>query len=382
MIRFVRSATQAIQRHSGKLLLAGLLAVASHNWRRWQHDKALADRLRDQRPATPKLDRTPKVSVLVAAWNEHQQIDAHLRSFLALRYPAIELILCAGGTDGTFEQASRYSGERVILLEQRPGEGKQRSLARSFEHASGEIIYLTDADCRYDDEALIRLLAPLINEGEDAATGGSRPLDEQQTATLPLYVWSSDLMASAGAGRYSSGLLGRNAALTRDAIERSGGLDFTARTGTDYQLAKRLLRAGIAIRYVGESVVASEYPAALPVYRHKQSRWLRNLLLHGRRYGATEDIRLTLQTVATGGIMLAVPLSAALLGRIVLLPWTLLLAQAAGSKLRYVCFAARLKQRRVPIRLLLALLPLTLIDFAIWASPILDLLDPKRREQW
>lgn len=382
MITMLRRATRMIQRHSGKLLLAGLLGVAEHNWRLWRRDKALADRLRAAQPALPQLERTPRVSALVAAWNERGRIDAHLRSFQALRYPNIELILVAGGGDGTLEQARRYTSDRVIVLEQQPGEGKQRALAKGFERAGGEIIYLTDADCLYDDEALTRLLAPLINESEHAATGRSRPLDEQQQAILPLYMWSSDVMAGAHRPRYSGGILGRNAALTRHAIETSGGLNFTARTGTDYQLAKRLLAANIAIRYVGASVVASEYPETLRVYRHKQSRWLRNLLLHGRRFGATEDVRLTAQTVATGAIMLALPLTATLLGRIVLLPWSLLVAHAAASKLRYALFAARLTDRRVPRRLILALLPLTLIDFAIWASPILDLIDPKRREQW
>lgn len=382
MITIVRNVTRMIQRHFGKLLLAGLFGVAGHNWRLWRHDRALADRLRAEQPVLPTLERTPRVSVLVAAWNERDRIDAHLRSFQTLRYPNIELILIAGGGDGTLEQARRYTNERVIVLEQQPGEGKQRALAKGFERAGGEIIYLTDADCLYDDEALTRLLAPLINEGEHAATGSSRPLDEQQATILPLYLWFSDVMAGAHSPDYSSGILGRNAALTRHAIETSGGLNFTARTGTDYQLAKRLLAANIAIRYVGASVVASEYPATLRVYRHKQSRWLRNLLLHGRRFGATEDVRLTAQTVATGAIMLALPPMSALLGRIVLLPWTLLVAHAATSKLRYTLFAARRYHRRVPPRLILALLPLTLIDFAIWASPILDLLDPKRREQW
>lgn len=382
MITLLRRAIRMIQRHSGKLLLAGLLGVAGHSRRLWRRDRALAERLRAEHPALPTLERTPRVSVLVAAWNERDRIDAHLRSFQRLRYPNIELILCAGGNDGTLEQARRYTGDRVIVLEQQPGEGKQRALAKSFEHAGGEIIYLTDADCLYDDEALIRLLAPLIDEGEHAATGRSRPLDEQQQAILPLYMWSSDVMAGAQSPHYSSGILGRNAALTRQALERIGGLNFTARTGTDYQLAKRLLAANIAIRYVGASVVASEYPPTLRIYRHKQSRWLRNLLLHGRRFGATEDVRLTAQTVATGTLMLALPLAATLLGRIVLLPWTLLVAHAAAAKLRYALFAALLTDRRVPLKLILALLPLTLIDFAIWASPILDLLDPKRREQW
>ena len=45
------------------------------------------------------------------------------------------------------------------------------ALARCYDRSSGEIIYLTDADCLFDGEALARLLAPIMNEGEQVTTG-------------------------------------------------------------------------------------------------------------------------------------------------------------------------------------------------------------------
>lgn len=373
---------QTANRNLGKLFIIGFVGVIAYNVRQWQRDKALVERLRSQRGSAPALVRTPKVSALVAAWNEAEHIDAHIQSFLALAYPDIELLLCAGGTDDTFLRAQRYQSERISVIEQLPGEGKQRALARCYEQAQGEIIYLTDADCRFDDEALVHLLAPIVNEGEQVATGTSRPLEEQAQRVLPTYLWMSDVVAGVNAPTYGAGLLGRNAAVTRTAIEQSGGLDFAARTGTDYQLARRLIAAGYRIRTIGASCIASAYPATIGSYRRKQSRWLRNLLIHGRRYGARADVMVTLRTVGVGWAMLLTPLLALGLGPLVLLPWALLLAHAVAAKLRYISFAARLHSRAVPARLLVAFVPLTLIDFAIWALPIIDLLHPKRREQW
>jgi GT2 family glycosyltransferase len=381
MKRFFDHSRRLVDRQAGALLLSGLIGVLIHNWRLWQRDRTLGQDLADP-PAPPALSRTPLVSVLVAAWNERDHIDAHIRSFLALRYPQIELILCAGGDDDTRARAQRYADQRIIVLEQRPGEGKQRALARCFTRARGELIYLTDADCRYDDAALARLLAPLIDEGEQAATGRSRPLDAQMRHALPRYIWAADVASSARSSRYSDGLLGRNAAVTRQAIERIGGLDFVARTGTDYQLARRLLRRGIAIRFVGASVVASEYPATLGVYRRKQSRWLRNLLIHGAADGARADVRRTLQTIATGAVMTLAPLLSLAAGRVVLVVWSLLLAQAVCAKLRAIRLSAQLYRQRTPRRLLLKLVPLTLADFVIWALPALDMLDQRRRARW
>lgn len=368
--------------HTLDIFVGGLGLIVAHNLRRWQRDRELAEQLRSERARTPSLTRTPKVSALVAAWNEGGRVDDHIRSFRSLRYPNVELILCAGGNDDTFQRAARYAGDRVVVIEQRPGEGKQRALARCFERATGEIIFLTDADCLYQDDALESLLQPLIEEGEQVATGASRPLDEQLEKLLPAYLWTIDVASTARSTRYVEGILGRNAALTRQAIDRSGGLDFPARTGTDYHLAKRLIRSGFAIRHVRTSVVPSKYPEQLGAYRRQRSRWLRNLLIHGGRYGSARDVALTLQTMLAGTLMVLAPLSAPMAGRWVLVSWAWLVAQALGSKLRYALFTARVYRRPISARMLVGLPWLTIADFAVWASPIYDLLSAGRREQW
>jgi cellulose synthase/poly-beta-1,6-N-acetylglucosamine synthase-like glycosyltransferase len=168
----------------------------------------------------------------------------------------------------------------------------------------------------------------------------------------------------------------------RQAIDQSGGLDFVAQTGTDYQLALRLIASGFIIRFVHTSMVPTEYPETLDVYQQRQSRWLRNLLIYGLRYGAKSDVWATLRTIAVGALMLLTPLVTFVTGRVTLVLWLLLVAHAASSKLRYMLFTARLHRRPVPTRLLAGVMPLTLIDFAIWALPLLDLLDPRRRQRW
>jgi len=362
-----------------------LFAVAGtlwHNWRLWQSDRRRVDLLRAQSRPVPALPAYPRVSVLVAAWNEAHQIDAHLRSFDALVYPNIELIVCAGGEDDTLQRAMRYERANIRVLEQQPGEGKQAALARCYQHATGHILYFTDADCRYDDAALAWLLAPLIAEDEQVATGCSRPLIEQGHKTLPCYLWSADVVANVARPTYTTGLLGRNMAVTRNALEASGGLSFLARTGTDYQLAKRLLGAGYRIRFVRESEVQTQYPESALAYRRKQGRWLRNLLLHGWHYGAMKDVAVTLRTVLVGLTMVVAPLASMWFGIGTLSVWMVLLIHAASSKLRYILFTARLYHLPVAARLVWSILPLTLLDFAIWAVPALDLLFPRRREQW
>ena len=109
MIAGLRNINRLANRHAGKLLVVGLVGVAFYNWRQWQKDKAFLA-VRSEPEPLPPLETWPElplVSVLVAAWNESEHIDRHIQSFLALRYPHKELVLCAGGNDDTYERAAR-----------------------------------------------------------------------------------------------------------------------------------------------------------------------------------------------------------------------------------------------------------------------------------
>lgn len=367
---------------SGQILLWGLSAVAGYNLYLWQQDKKLADRFQKRILAVPDLSRTPKVTALVAGWNECDYIDAHIRSFLELNYPNIELVLCVGGTDDTLPRAQRYAGDSVIVLEQCPGEGKQRALARAFERASGDIIYLIDADCVYVDAALKKLLSPLVEEGEQVATGSIRYLDEQSDKILPTYLSAVEAMWNARQPKYIKGLQGANTAITRRALEQINGLDFPARTGTDYLLAQRLIRGGIAIRQVSTSIVPTDYPETIRAYMHQRSRWLRNLLIHGWHNKSKGDVWVTVKTMIIGVFMLMMPLTIFIFGKNALMVWFLLVVHAILSRIRYILFMTRFYHRKTSARMIASLVPLTLIDFVAWAMPMLDLTTSRRREKW
>ncbi len=382
MIILLRQLNRSLERQAGKIFIAGLGLVLFRNWRQWQRDKVLVVELQKEHRQLPALSHTPKVSVLVAAWNAHNHLTPHLESFLKLTYPEIELVLCAGGADDTLEVAYRYVGARVKVLEQLPGEGKQRALAKAYALAEGEIIYLTDADCIFEQSALIRLLAPIINGGEQVTTGSMRPLAEQQPQFLPAYLGAVDMAANLYSPAYVTGILGANTAVTRQALEGSGGLDFDAPTGTDYHLGKRLGRGGYKIRLVKSSVVATSYPDGLKAYRRRQSRWLRNLVLYGKQYGAEKDLRQSYQTIVIGAVMSFLPVFGPFLGNKILSGWGILFAQAVVSKVRYNLLTARLTSRPVPLKLWLGLLPMTQIDFNIWALPALDLLASRKKIRW
>jgi glycosyltransferase involved in cell wall biosynthesis len=382
MIDRLREINSYANSNAMPLLVGGLAFVVTYNWRLWLHDKALVERLRAEHAPVPQLAHTPKVSALVAAWNEAGNIAAHIDSFLALDLAHTELVLCTGGADGTLDIARRYASARLTVLEQQPGEGKQCALARCLEHATGEIIYLTDADCLFDDEALVRLLAPIVNDGEQATTGGSRPMDWQLAMFLPTYIWSAETVSQFRSPSYVEGLLGRNAAVTRSALLQSGGLAFAAPTGTDYHLARRLIASDVRIRHVAASIVQSVYPETVSAYWRKQSRWMRNLLVYGGQYAAYRQVGDTLRSAIVGAAMLGMPALALLGARWSMVAWCALMLHALLSKIRYADFNAGVYGWRRTKRFSLLLLPITLAEFVIWITPLWQVLRLKNRERW
>jgi cellulose synthase/poly-beta-1,6-N-acetylglucosamine synthase-like glycosyltransferase len=366
------------------LLLLGLAGVAVHNWRQWQRDKALLARLPEPEPLPP-LDPAadlPLVSVLVAAWNEAEGIAAHIDSFLRLRYPHKDLVLCAGGEDGTYDLAASYAGDGVIVLQQEPGEGKQRALRRCLERATGDIIFLTDADCLLDDEAFERTLAPIIHEDEAVTTGTIGPPLYQCASPLVLHQWFTQVDGMARQGAYVGGIQGANVALRRDALEAAGAFDAEVRTGTDYYMAKQVLRQGYRIRHVPDSAVETPFPETLAQYRRQHTRWLRNVVVHGLRFGSYGEVLRCMIPSLLGGLMLAGPLAALFWGPVALVGWLLLFLHALLSRVRYMRFGESLTRCPFSGAAYARLPGFMLVDFWVWAGTLLQYLSAGGRRQW
>jgi cellulose synthase/poly-beta-1,6-N-acetylglucosamine synthase-like glycosyltransferase len=362
------------------LFAAGLGILLVYHALKWQQDRSLALK------AAPALQietkaACPRVSVLVAAWNEGELIAQHIRCLLALRYPNKELVLCAGGRDQTYPIASSYAGENVIVLQQRPGEGKQKALQRCLEVSSGAIIFLTDADSFVDDAAFEQTIAPLVVDSEVAATGDIRPYPQHQTDPFVLQNWFISLYDQAQIGKYIEGVRGANAAIERGALEAAGGFAMPVKTGTDYYLAKQLLARNYRIRHVNSQVV-SEFSRSLKTHYIRQSRWLRNVVLHGWRFGAYGEALRCLLPSAIGVFMWLGLLLAIWPGGVFLSGWLLILLHSLFSRVRYMWVGERLAGVRYPRRGFLLLPVFLWIDYTIWALTLLDYLYPRGRGRW
>ncbi|MGO9239174.1 MAG: glycosyltransferase [Bryobacteraceae bacterium] len=383
---------------SGLLSAAVVLLPLLLNLRLWRRDRKRIRTLRAaSREASPAIELTSdpveRVSFLVPAWNAESTLRACVEAILRLPYPDFEVVLCAGGSDRSWQIASQFRDPRVICLEQRPGDGKQKSLRRCLERATGEIIYLLDADCLITTAAFARTLGPILSHKEQAVTGGLHtPFPEQ--LNIPFVVSQCACLDYALLYQpdYRPGLQGRNCAIRRTALEQAGAFDTDVRTGTDYDLAKRLVRQGTRIRHEVDASFPTLFHTQVGAYWRQQARFLRNVAIHGFYYGSYREVASSLGTSLVGFAMLALPCGALVLAcfvggasnivRMLAAVWALGILYAFFSRLRYLKVANAWLGVRIPRRVY-ALLPVfLLIDFVAWAMPLAQYPFASLRKRW
>jgi cellulose synthase/poly-beta-1,6-N-acetylglucosamine synthase-like glycosyltransferase len=102
-------------------------------------------------------ESTPRVTVIISAFNEEDVIAKKIENTLALDYPKenLEIIVVSdNSTDRTDEIVKRYESRGVILLSQPVRRGKTAGLNDAVRNARGKILVFSDADSMYESNAL------------------------------------------------------------------------------------------------------------------------------------------------------------------------------------------------------------------------------------
>ncbi|WP_297510922.1 glycosyltransferase family 2 protein [Thermococcus sp.] len=114
---------------------------------------------------------TPKVSVLIPAYNEEKNILKAIESALSQDYPDFEVLLIDDGSeDNTFRVANSIKDPRLRVYRVKH-KGKAKALNFGLSKARGEVIVTTDADSVLEKNA-VRELVRRFYSGEVVAVGG------------------------------------------------------------------------------------------------------------------------------------------------------------------------------------------------------------------
>jgi cellulose synthase/poly-beta-1,6-N-acetylglucosamine synthase-like glycosyltransferase len=142
---------------------------------------------RPGRGETSPLDRdrqTPMVSLLVAAYNEGDVIEAKVRNALAMDYPAdrLEIVVASDGSrDATAEIVGQFTDDpRVRLFNYPENRGKLHVLNDTIPHLRGQIVAFSDASSMLAPDALRRLLAHFADSHVGAVSGVYQLTEQDQ----------------------------------------------------------------------------------------------------------------------------------------------------------------------------------------------------------
>jgi cellulose synthase/poly-beta-1,6-N-acetylglucosamine synthase-like glycosyltransferase len=200
----------------------------------------------------------PRVSLVVAAYNEASCIEEKLRNSLALDYPAERfevLIGSDGSTDGTDERVLRCTDERV-RLSAAPRGGKTSVLNRCIPVAKGDIVVLSDANTMIEPEAVKRLVRHFEDPEVGAVCGQLRLFNPTKAEYEESTYWTYESLIKFYEGKRGA-VVGANGGLY--AIRRSL---FTALPPStivdDFVIPLRILEKGYKVVYEPEAVAHEE----------------------------------------------------------------------------------------------------------------------------
>lgn len=108
-----------------------------------------------------RADITPRVSLIIAAYNEERDLEAKLENALALDYPRdrLEIIVASDCSSDRTDEIARSFSDRGVVLDRQPERfGKTIAQNRAVRISSGEILVFSDATTMYKPDALRKIV--------------------------------------------------------------------------------------------------------------------------------------------------------------------------------------------------------------------------------
>ena len=274
----------------------------------------------------------PSVTLIAPAYNEGLTIVENVKSLLSIQYPFYELIIVNdGSTDNTMElliesyhlepheatfvtqpiptatvnkiyKSTKKQYRYLTVIEKNNG-GRADALNAGVNFATTELVLCTDADCIIEQDALIKMVRPYLEEGnqEIIACGGAIGIANDslvENGVLKELRLPSDLVPMIQVVEYIRAFLigrmgwgeinglmlvsGAFGMYPRSRMIEVGG--FNAKTvGEDLELCIRMrahmekIKKPYKVVYVPETLCWTEAPPDFEVFIKQRDRWARGL---------------------------------------------------------------------------------------------------------
>jgi biofilm PGA synthesis N-glycosyltransferase PgaC len=252
--------------------------------------------LLDTPPALPRqmMDHPevfPPITILIAAYNEEENLPETVRSVLQQDYPGSLEILVAddGSTDETVSvlKSLRLSNLTVLQVNH---SGKAGALTAGLKAVTTDITVCIDADTYLHPQALKRIVARLLSDPSHTAAVAGCVLVRNSRATLMtrLQEWDYFLGISSAKRQqalYQGTLVAQGAfsAFKTSALRHCEGWPVVI--GEDIVLTWKLLSKGFRVGYEPTALCFTNAPADMPAFWRQRQRWARGMIEGLKRYG-------------------------------------------------------------------------------------------------
>ncbi len=215
----------------------------------------------------------PKLSLIIAAYNEEKVIKGRIENCLNLDYPqdSLEIIIASdGSSDKTNEIVREYQSRGIILLDFENRRGKVNVLNEIVPQAKHSIVVFSDANTMFKRDALKKLVRYFGDSRVGCVCGGLQFVNAKgsNTGELEGVYWRYETMIKKFEGRRGS-LLGVNGAIF--AIRKECYYSCPPDTIVeDFVMPMKILEKGHAVVYEPEAIAIEE--AAHKIIHEKQRR--------------------------------------------------------------------------------------------------------------
>jgi cellulose synthase/poly-beta-1,6-N-acetylglucosamine synthase-like glycosyltransferase len=239
----------------------------------------------------PALSYCPSVCVVIAAYNEEENIEATLQSIWGT-YPRLEIIVVDdGSTDHQADVARRFaathSGVKVLRLPNRTGKSPALNLA--LQYTKAEVVVGVDGDAELAPAAIWEVVQPLADPRVGVVSGAV--LARNPFANLVAWFQAYEFLHTVFVGRILSARLGilgiasgAFSAFRRRALDHGFGWD--EGSSADLDLTLRIRKAGYEAAF---APYAECYTEMMPTWKgliKQRLRWDRGTTIrnHARKH--------------------------------------------------------------------------------------------------
>jgi len=128
-----------------------------------------------------------KLSIIIPCYNEQHTIASLVAAVNAAPYPDKEIIIVDDcSRDGTHAELEKLKDQVSQIVYHKVNQGKGAALRTGFQHATGDVVIIQDADLEYDPNEYALLVEP-IAQGKADVVYGSRFLGGAPHRVL--YFW-------------------------------------------------------------------------------------------------------------------------------------------------------------------------------------------------